>query len=289
LLPTQLDNKQRATGTVPLVQRGRSRVGALFLTAATFLALLAVGVTVATWTDSEWAGDGSYDIAEGTRFNLQISNDPVTSAADSPDAPTAVSTLTWLDTSQDDLTQDGAFENDTPGTALSVQPHLPASDQLCPGWQATTVLNLKNDSTLPAALTLQAVLPDATPAAAQAVAEYFSLDVTLWRPTLDGDRVADWTEVTPTAGAMAGVDLASLYSSADGGQGPWPLLGLAAGEWVQVRVTLTWDAGNSLTDTPAPDNPLAGLLGADPAGFHLRFAAGHVTPDPTPAAGGPQP
>jgi hypothetical protein len=234
--------------------------------AVTVVTALALGLgflamtTYASWADAEWAelADTSLGTPETNRFNLRVS----AAAAGVGDAVPA----DWSDTGAN-AAPDGAFES-----AVTSSPALPSSAALFPGWTGTSVVNLWNDSTDAAALALQ-VPPSSV--AAPDVAGRFTVSVTVYRVTAEDGQITALTPAELQDGPVSDTLLATLYPAADGGTGPWALVDLAAGEWVQVAVSVTWCGPTLGGATCVADADLPGLMG-QVAAFDFEFRASQV-------------
>jgi predicted ribosomally synthesized peptide with SipW-like signal peptide len=179
-------------------ERGPRRAAAFAAVGVVALALI-TGGTYAAWTDSEWAGPGSYDVPAGTRYNLLIASDETEAITDS------VAGVTWIDTSADDTGPDGAFES-----TIESRVTLPSAAALSPATEAfaTRRLYLKNDSSFDSSLVMTAV--DLT--GSDEIQEYVTFHLTARLGTVDQGSVTWETLVdgdTTTAGLSSGINLVS--------------------------------------------------------------------------------
>jgi predicted ribosomally synthesized peptide with SipW-like signal peptide len=239
---------------VAVVEKKKNRRSAAIATGAVALAL-AVGATLASWTDSEWLKTGANGVDVGTdatnRFNLKISSYSVDE--DTEFDPKAESTSdfvkSFVETGyQNPLTggrsvaADGAFES-------SVQEAVELGDMVNakPGDTIEKTIYLWNDSTYYAKLDARLVRAAVRNPVDSPFESYLTVDFDVYRPTVDDTtkKITNWTTINdavtrPTFAADP--SYVSLVTQQNA---------IGPGKFVKVVVTVTFDENASLNSSPS--------------------------------------
>jgi predicted ribosomally synthesized peptide with SipW-like signal peptide len=214
--------QQPLPGPVAVVEKKKSRRPAVIAAAAVALALIAGG-TYAAWTDSEWAASSlSAGNTASNKYNLKIAD------AGTPDALTAEGSASYKDTSNNSTgdctgTADGPFEA---ANAVCAPINLGDLTNVQPGDSLTKSVYIKNDSTW--ASTLGATIVGDNSAWKSLVTVV--LDV----------HASGGSKLETTAALAVGASDSDILNQAK----------LAAGDYVRVDITVTFDAEDSLNDDP---------------------------------------